>query len=172
MVDKGVGGLTENTYCMPIGFTFGGLKYDEDTETYTSVIATDYVAKPWRSCAASGSYTSTTNPTVGMDATERLIVKGVADTKIDVGYKYSSAQEGSYISKPFAPNQEILFYSTTDTEQSNPMDTLAFGLEWPFEYNVGDFTTAELDEIGTWLARNKNSMPMTLRFTISIEQTN
>ena len=188
-VSSGIGGVSgTKTYVMPVGFTFGA----SNSSKSGYIIDNDYVAAPWRSYT--GSYPSTVihstrafSP-IGMNSTEYLIVNAIkSKLAVNAQNPVSGKYDDAFIYKDFAPNEDIIFYKYTDSDEdgvadenelvkTDPIDTFDMGLVWPFSYTYPSdydgtkYTADQMDEIDTWFAKNRTSEKFSVIYTISLEQ--
>ena len=166
LIPAGVGNLETDTYFVPIGHTFGALYHNSTTGVYSDVIDNYYIAAPWR--YFEGSSSSVSGSVIGMNKSEKYATEAIA---AKLGVEAVRPDSGAaYISKEFAPGEDILFYAKNDTKKQNPINTFevgyAFPIEWPpsaedgvdlaekyptFESENFGYTVDQLDQIGTYL---------------------
>ena len=149
-VPKGIGNNPSDIYYMPISFRFSALN-----SSGQYIISPSYVLEPFRH----GSGISL----------ELSIAKAIAD-KIDM--KSKSVSTDDYVYKDFAPTKSIVFKPDIG---SGEITQFGLGFYYPFDYSR-DYTYEEetysldIDEIGTWLAKNKPNSTISVKYTLSIEQ--
>ena len=183
---KDLPNTANDEYYVPMAFTFGGLDYSNDSsKTYTSIIgkntkigelSNEYALAPWRYFKGSPSGAGSL---VGMNNAETAYMEHV--TKFVQGLEYVTAKgtEGdtrdAYIKKTFNPNDPIVFKT-----ENGDIDTLAFGLEWPFTYSDNSHDEAFYDDLATEFGRRvyedskleTKDYYITLVYNISITQLN
>ncbi|MBE6533833.1 MAG: hypothetical protein E7678_02530 [Ruminococcaceae bacterium] len=161
-VPKNIGGVTEDTYFIPMGFTFGA----KNTESDTTIIEPDYVSEPWR---------HGTDADQMKNPNERVIAENVAK-KIDTLSEVKGTTNGSdanyYIEKIFEPNQPIVFHplkadSLPDTDVI--IDQFDIGFRWPSSYTDAT-TNFNYSEIANYMIENLSAYTFAVRYTVTIEQ--
>ena len=180
-----------NEYYVPIGFTFAGLDYNDNTKEYAPIINDknnttnyEYAVKPWCYGKKTGGTSVSTLPGIGMNKKEDAYMTYVAG-KFEEAVKATAAdgstnvaKRDAYITKTFAPNAPIVFKTA---DGNSEVDTLAFGVEWPFTWSSTETdgrkkTEAEYDELATQFGRNvaanQDAYYIKLVYNISITQVN
>lgn len=165
-VPSGVANLTEDTYFMPIGFTFGAV---DTTGSYVN----SYLAEPWR-------YHAGTNPggsNLGLNNTENAIAAGVA-AKMDVTKKNYDNSFSRGFEKTFAPTKDIVFHPKTNSTVNKNININQFdmGFAYPMEWPPADktdykYSPDQIDKIGMFLAEQETST-ITITYKIEVVQEN
>ena len=168
----------EFCYFMPVGLTFGTGYYNSQNKTYTpTVYGKDannndlkytYISEPWRYCVGSGVPQSECHALKINNAFRDTMYNIIDESgKISSSSGYYGADgktfsNGKGIYVDFAPNSGILFYPKGQTHsETNKMNSLTFGFHLPYEYsrvkdNTAVFSTAQLDEIATYMSEHCN----------------
>ena len=178
-VSNAVGGFSSGTnYCQPVGFTFGGLFYDEVTDKYTDVIDNSYVSEP---------YVKGVVANVQAITIKQNIISGVYD-KIEhvenvVGYSSESTSSvNPYVWKNFANGGDSIYFYPADTENlsetakdAQKMNAFEFGFAWPYEWGETPEEIEINDRLGMYISNNIYSADanytFALTYIIQIEQT-
>jgi hypothetical protein len=176
----------DDEYYVPIGFTFDGMDYNNSTKDYKSVIGCDYAVQPWCYGKLTSEITKAKDlADIGMNKKEDAYMAYVAG-KFEDAVKNTNANGSSnaekrdaYITKTFVPNSPIVFKTKSG---SLDVDTLAFGLEWPFTYSDNSHDEAFYDDLATEFGRrvaadsaldqNLQKYYIMLVYNISITQVN
>ena len=190
---------SDDEYYVPMAFTFGGLYYNKNTKKYTSVINDpnpeinanyEYALAPWR--YYKGSKPSGSGSEIGMNTAETNYMEYAAGkfedavTHVAADGSTSADKRDARIKKTFEPNDPLVF----KTKNGIDVNTLAFGVEWPFTWSSSatdgrKTTEAEYDDLATEFARRAeaasikftesgehNKYYVTLVYNISITQVN
>ena len=175
-----------NKYYVPMAFTFGGLYYNESTKKYTAVINDksnttnyEYALSPWRYHDGK----SPVNGEIGMNTSETNYMEYAAGkfedavTHVAADGSTSADKRDARIKKTFEPNDPLVF----KTKNGIDVNTLAFGVEWPFTWSSSatdgrKTTEAEYDDLATqfgrMVAENPDNYYVMLVYNISITQVN
>ena len=163
-VPAGIGNTNEDTYFMPLGFTFGALRATDGK------YENDYVLTPWMEKTAQ----NTLEETITKNIYNRLYF---ADGSITVDN--GSGERTDYrIYKNFTAKTNIKLYPRNSSGKSAtnyPMNDFDLGFKWPLNWppeDVENTTGYDYDEICTYLAQNSavTSQTITIMYTISIAQ--
>lgn len=171
-VPAGVAGLEKTTYFMPLGFTFGAKNASGEYEN-------NYFdgTQPWRSYQYSGGDFDTIlkDTSIGVSVTEAKLVTGIAK-KMDVKYEDAGTSSDSYFYKDFDPTIPIVFHpkdssgKVKESVSTNEFDMgFIYPITWPPEGVSCDYTTEQLDEIGTYFGNQGKCQPEII-YTIEVVQ--
>ena len=181
LVPASTGLVAQDTYFMPLGFTFGA-----NDENGGVIIANDLINKAWlRSIDETGNgiYTGKTN---GCEQSIRTGIKdklGDTSTGISVDTVSDDATKDYGFFVTFDPNDAttgediktngIHFHSKDSATSSKVIKEFVLGFKWPLTWppeDVENTTGYDYDALSLYLAQNADGKPIKIWYTVKIEQ--